>query len=147
MYNLSPLAIPQMTGKRKLTGFHPRNTLLRLDAYEAFGLQFLASSIDPFGRLHQVPRTLFESAGFVCNEADNGAKAIEHISVFQPDLIVLNLAMPIMNGLQAVLNCDACFVQFQSSCSRCTQEAYWKKRHVRLGSHPSYRRTKQHPSW
>jgi CheY-like chemotaxis protein len=51
--------------------------------------------------VRQTERRLFESAGFVCHEADNGAKAIEHISVFQPDLIVLDLAMPIMNGLQA----------------------------------------------
>lgn len=51
--------------------------------------------------VRQTARRLFESAGFVCNEADNGAKAIEQTSVFQPDLIVLDLAMPVMNGLQA----------------------------------------------
>ena len=51
--------------------------------------------------VRQTARRLFESAGFVCHEADNGATAIDHISVFAPDLIVLDLAMPIMNGLQA----------------------------------------------
>jgi CheY-like chemotaxis protein len=51
--------------------------------------------------VRQTARRWFEAAGFVCHEADNGAKAIEQTSVFQPDLIVLDLAMPVMNGLQA----------------------------------------------
>jgi DNA-binding NarL/FixJ family response regulator len=47
-------------------------------------------------------RTIFESAGIeVCGEAENGAKAIETANQLKPDLIVLDLAMPVMNGLQA----------------------------------------------
>ena len=49
--------------------------------------------------VRETTRKMFESSGFVCHEADNGAKAIEQIPVFQPDLIVLDLAMPVMNGL------------------------------------------------
>jgi CheY-like chemotaxis protein len=51
--------------------------------------------------VRQSARRVFESSGFLCHEAENGAQAIEHISVFQPDVIVLDLAMPILNGLQA----------------------------------------------
>jgi two-component system, NarL family, response regulator LiaR len=46
-------------------------------------------------------RGVFESAGFVYDEAEDGAKAVEKAPVFHPDLIVLDLAMPTMNGLQA----------------------------------------------
>jgi CheY-like chemotaxis protein len=51
--------------------------------------------------VRETARKVFESSGFVCHEADNGAQAIEQVPAFQPDLIVLDLAMPIMNGLQA----------------------------------------------
>jgi len=44
---------------------------------------------------------IFESAGIeVCGEAEDGAKAIEKAKQLKPDLIVLDLAMPVMNGLQ-----------------------------------------------
>ncbi len=45
---------------------------------------------------------IFESAGIeVCGEAEDGAKAIEQAKHLKPDLIVLDLGMPVMNGLQA----------------------------------------------
>jgi two-component system, chemotaxis family, chemotaxis protein CheY len=37
----------------------------------------------------------------VCGEAENGQVAIEKTKEFDPDLIILDLAMPIMNGLDA----------------------------------------------
>jgi CheY-like chemotaxis protein len=54
-------------------------------------------------------RTEFEDiAGWaVCGEAENGRDAIDEARVVRPDLIVLDLSMPIMNGLEAapVLRC------------------------------------------
>jgi len=45
---------------------------------------------------------VFESAGFeICGEAEDGAKGIEQAQKLKPDLIVLDLAMPVMDGLQA----------------------------------------------
>ena len=43
----------------------------------------------------------------VCGEAENGKEAIEKAWELHPDLIVLDLAMPVMNGLEAarVLKC------------------------------------------
>lgn len=37
----------------------------------------------------------------VCAEAENGKQAIEEACELQPDLIVLDLSMPVMNGLDA----------------------------------------------
>jgi DNA-binding NarL/FixJ family response regulator len=37
----------------------------------------------------------------VCGEAENGQVAIEKTKELRPDLIILDLAMPIMNGLDA----------------------------------------------
>ena len=44
----------------------------------------------------------FLSNGFaVCGEADNGREGIELAKEIKPDLIVLDLSMPVMNGLEA----------------------------------------------
>ena len=37
----------------------------------------------------------------VCGEASNGIEAIERVEQFEPDVVVMDLAMPVMNGLQA----------------------------------------------
>jgi len=37
----------------------------------------------------------------VCGEAENGREAIEKAQALQPDLIVMDLSMPVMNGIDA----------------------------------------------
>ena len=37
----------------------------------------------------------------VCGDAENGQEAVEMAQVFGPDLIVLDLSMPVMNGIEA----------------------------------------------
>lgn len=37
----------------------------------------------------------------VCGEAENGKVAIEKAQLLRPDLIVLDLSMPVMNGFEA----------------------------------------------
>jgi DNA-binding NarL/FixJ family response regulator len=37
----------------------------------------------------------------VCGEAFNGAAAIEETSRLEPDVVVLNVVMPVLNGLEA----------------------------------------------
>jgi CheY-like chemotaxis protein len=43
----------------------------------------------------------FNRHGFLCSNAENGRQAIEQVHEILPDLIILNLSMPIMNGLDA----------------------------------------------
>ena len=67
-------------------------------------------------RRNQRPRASFSLAGFevtligrfwvipegeVCGEAENGQEAIEKAEHLKPQVIVLDLAMPLMNGLTA----------------------------------------------
>jgi DNA-binding NarL/FixJ family response regulator len=37
----------------------------------------------------------------VCDEASNGAEAIEKVEQVRPDVVVMDLSMPVMTGLQA----------------------------------------------
>jgi CheY-like chemotaxis protein len=39
--------------------------------------------------------------GFLCLNAENGRQAIEQVLEILPDLIILDLSMPVMNGLDA----------------------------------------------
>jgi DNA-binding NarL/FixJ family response regulator len=37
----------------------------------------------------------------ICGEAENGAEAVQMVDELKPDLVVLDLSMPVMNGLEA----------------------------------------------
>lgn len=48
-------------------------------------------------------RSMLESVGFeVCGEAKNGLEAIEKARALQPDLVVIEAWLPVMNGLEAI---------------------------------------------
>src|SRR5437870_10190381 len=59
--------------------------------------------VDDNAAIRQVLCQLFASeADFdVCGEAENGREAIEKAQELYPDLIVLDLSMPVMNGIDA----------------------------------------------
>jgi DNA-binding NarL/FixJ family response regulator len=47
-------------------------------------------------------RRLFEDSGWnVCGEASNGREAIAKAQELRPDIVVLDLSMPLLNGLTA----------------------------------------------
>jgi DNA-binding NarL/FixJ family response regulator len=37
----------------------------------------------------------------VCGEAENGKEAVEKVMQLKPDMVVLDLSMPVMNGIEA----------------------------------------------
>ncbi len=58
--------------------------------------------VDDSANIRQTLCRLFELAGFsVCAQAEDGAEAIALARVHRPDLIVLDLSMPVMNGMDA----------------------------------------------
>src|SRR5580700_7749364 len=54
---------------------------------------------------HEIVRkmvcSMFLADGFEVSYAENGAEAVRKALDIQPDLVVLDLAMPVMNGLEA----------------------------------------------
>ena len=57
--------------------------------------------VDDHETVRKALRDLFERAGYTCVEAENGALAVDAAEQFNPDLIVLDFSMPVMNGLEA----------------------------------------------
>src|ERR1700732_1634833 len=58
--------------------------------------------IDDGDSVRDIIRIFLEREGFeVCGEAADGVEAIEQAKKLKPDLIVLDLAMPRMNGIEA----------------------------------------------
>jgi CheY-like chemotaxis protein len=41
---------------------------------------------------------LFASEGYVVSVAADGAEGLEHLRVFSPDIVILDLMMPVMSG-------------------------------------------------
>ncbi|HTK39510.1 MAG TPA: response regulator [Patescibacteria group bacterium] len=52
--------------------------------------------------ISQMYRMKFEADGFEVGMADNGLRGIEMVEHFQPDIILLDLQMPQMNGAEAL---------------------------------------------
>jgi CheY-like chemotaxis protein len=59
--------------------------------------------VDDHATVRAAVRHLFETclASVLCGEAENGADAIAKAQDLKPDLIVLDLSMPVMNGFEA----------------------------------------------
>ena len=52
--------------------------------------------------INQMYRMKFEADGFEVQIADNGKRGVALVEGFQPDLILLDLQMPSMNGAEAL---------------------------------------------
>jgi len=52
--------------------------------------------------INQMYRMKFEAAGFEVELADNGERGVELVESFQPDIILLDLQMPVMDGPTAL---------------------------------------------
>lgn len=59
--------------------------------------------VDDDPSLRDVIRRGIEDRGWICDEAFNGVDSISRARINPPDLIILDLAMPVMNGYEASL--------------------------------------------
>jgi DNA-binding NarL/FixJ family response regulator len=59
--------------------------------------------VDDSALIREAVRLLFDShpSFEVCGEAEHGREAVEKAPKLRPDLIILDLSMPVMNGLEA----------------------------------------------
>jgi len=59
--------------------------------------------VDDSPAVRRIVRVLFEddTTFAVCGEAENGREGLEKAEELRPDLVVMDLIMPVMNGLDA----------------------------------------------
>jgi NarL family two-component system response regulator LiaR len=59
--------------------------------------------VDPFAHIRRMIRALLEAEPEwrVCGEAANGQSAIDQCMLLRPDLVILDIQMPVLNGLEA----------------------------------------------
>lgn len=64
--------------------------------------------VDDEPQLRRMLRLLIEQDGrcLVCGEAGDGVQALELIGANDPDLVLLDLAMPIMDGMEVLVELD-----------------------------------------
>ncbi|MGO3702046.1 MAG: response regulator transcription factor [Candidatus Saccharimonadales bacterium] len=58
--------------------------------------------IEDDAAIHQMYRMKFESEGFDVQLASDGKAGIELVKTFQPDIVLLDLQMPEVNGTEAL---------------------------------------------
>src|SRR6185437_14658864 len=56
---------------------------------------------DDHKAMRRAIRNLLESSVEICGEAADGRQAVEQVRALHPDLIILDLDMPVMNGYLA----------------------------------------------
>jgi two-component system chemotaxis response regulator CheY len=57
--------------------------------------------VDDHAVIRRLVRQLLEAESLVVSDAEDGAEGIRKAEAEQPDLIILDLSMPVMNGLEA----------------------------------------------
>ena len=68
--------------------------------------------VDDNATIRQILCRVFTSEEFsVCSQAENGREAVEKAQKMHPDLIVMDLSMPEMNGIQATSTLRRSMVQ------------------------------------
>ena len=86
----------------RLTEYDPKNAKLNIDKLNPTPTLLICDdnpNIRYLLRAYVESRTPFE----VCGEAEHGMDAIEKAKELQPDLILIDLSMPVMTGAEAAL--------------------------------------------
>ncbi|MCX6692496.1 MAG: response regulator, partial [Methanoregula sp.] len=69
-----------------------------MQAYNTHGENPLALVVDDDTMSRTLVREILEQAGFMVEESINGAKALEAIGNLNPDIIILDVMMPVLDG-------------------------------------------------
>lgn len=81
-------------------------------------------------------RALLEQEGLqICGEAVNGLDAIEKVKSLAPDLVILNISMPVMGGIEALPQIVAGRPELKVLIFTVDDSEELKQHVLRLGAH------------
>lgn len=80
--------------ERKVIGFEP---YLHSDADKPYRILVADDKLEH----REILVELLEEYGLALEEAENGMEAVERSQAFRPDLIIMDISMPVMNGIEA----------------------------------------------
>ena len=66
--------------------------------------------VDDAGRIRLALRCCLEAYGYEVEEAGDGREALAAVARFRPDLVLMDLAMPVLDGLSAARGVDSAAV-------------------------------------
>ncbi len=78
--------------------------------------------VDDEPQITRVLRTSLSSQGYDIRVANDGETALEIMKDWTPDLVITDLSMPNMDGLEFAAGCG-CEQRFPSSCSPCVERS------------------------
>ena len=87
--------------------------------------------VDDDENFREILKAKLEAQGFVIKEAVDGQDGLEKAGVFKPDLIVLDIRMPKMSGVQALLkikeNAETANIKvlFSTNFGENEQDSFW----------------------
>jgi two-component system, chemotaxis family, chemotaxis protein CheY len=61
--------------------------------------------VDDEPAIRQLLCQIFADEGYLVSQAANGAEALQHLRLSQPDIVVLDVMMPVMNGFEFATEC------------------------------------------
>ena len=68
--------------------------------------------VDDEANIRTSVRMCLEGAGYVVRQASNGSEAMEQITRHPPDLMLLDLAMPVMDGMTVLTEMRSLWASF-----------------------------------
>ena len=84
-----------------LYGIPPAPGLSDAGAGSCVKVPTLVMIVDDHAVIRRMLRALLEAESLVVSDAVNGAEGVQKAQAERPDLIILDLSMPVMNGLEA----------------------------------------------
>ncbi|MDF2921228.1 MAG: two-component system response regulator [Paenibacillaceae bacterium] len=90
---------------------------------------------EPFVRKKLRKLINWEEAGFsVCGEAGNGREALEQMKILAPDLVIADIAMPIMNGLDLLRSAREAGMESKFIMLTCMNEFEYARKALEYGA-------------